>query len=91
MTWTSINTHAVSALIYLTVFATAAAFLCYNHALTKIPAHKAAVFINGIPVVTALGAFLLLNERLTLIQMGGGLLVLFGVYVTNRPSRRENP
>ena len=46
--------------------------------------------VNGIPIVTALAAFLLLNERLTLIQMGGGLLVLFGVYVTNRPSRREN-
>ena len=91
MVWASINTHAIAALIYLTVFATAAAFLCYNHALTKIPAHKAAVFINGIPVVTSSGAFLLLNERLSPIQMGGGLLVLFGVYVTNRPSRRESP
>ena len=50
---------------YLTVFATVGAFLCYNFALSQVPASKAAVFVNGIPVVTAIGAWVLLDERLT--------------------------
>jgi drug/metabolite transporter (DMT)-like permease len=68
---------------YLTVFATVIAFLCYNFGLTRIPASRASVFINGIPVVTALTAWVVLGERLTLLQAAGGAMVLFGVWITN--------
>jgi drug/metabolite transporter (DMT)-like permease len=44
-----------------------------------------AVFINGIPVVTAIGAWFILGESLTLLQMAGGLLVLIAVIVANKP------
>ncbi|MBW2091053.1 MAG: DMT family transporter, partial [Deltaproteobacteria bacterium] len=81
--WAAISGPSIGALIYLTLFATIGAFLFYNHALTKIPAPRAAVFLNGVPVVTAVAAWILLGERLTLIQAGGGALVLLGVYLTN--------
>jgi drug/metabolite transporter (DMT)-like permease len=86
--WARISSRSVAALVYLTLFATVAAFLCYNYALTKVPASRASVFINAIPVVTALGAWALLGERLTLIQAGGGFLVLCGVYLASRPTSR---
>jgi drug/metabolite transporter (DMT)-like permease len=81
--WSAISGRSAAALIYLTLFATCAAFLFYNYALTKLPAGKAAVFINGIPVVTAVAAWLLLDETLTLMQLCGGLLVLTAVCITN--------
>jgi len=43
------------------------------------------LFINGIPVVTAAAAWFLLGKTLTVAQAGGGLVVLFGVHLTNRP------
>ena len=89
--WSAISTNSIGALVYLTLFATIAAFLCYNHALTKIPASRAAIFINGIPLVTAVGAWVLLGEKLTIIQAGGGLLVLCAVYLTNRPGVQTIP
>ena len=89
--WTAISTNSIGALVYLTLFATIAAFLCYNHALTQIPASRAAIFINGIPLVTAVGAWVLLGEKLTIIQAGGGLLVLGAVYLTNRPEVQTLP
>ena len=89
--WSAISTNSIGALVYLTLFATIAAFLCYNHALTKIPASRAAIFINGIPLVTAVGAWVLLGEKLTIIQAGGGLLVLGAVYLTNRPEVQTIP
>jgi drug/metabolite transporter (DMT)-like permease len=61
------------------------AFFCYNFALTQVPASRAAVFVNGIPVVTAMGAWALLNERLNGIQAGGGALVLAAVFIANLP------
>ncbi|WP_319522532.1 DMT family transporter [uncultured Desulfosarcina sp.] len=87
--WTTITLKSALAVGYLTVFATVGAFLCYNFALSQVPASKAAVFVNGIPVVTAIGAWLLLDERLTAIQAGGGALVLAAVFLTNLPARKN--
>ena len=81
--WSVISSRSVVALAYLTLFSTCAAFLFYNYALTKLPAGKASVFINGIPVVTAVAAWLLLGETLTLLQLCGGLMVLTAVCLTN--------
>jgi drug/metabolite transporter (DMT)-like permease len=89
--WSTVSGRSLGALAYLTVFATFGAFLCYNYGLTKIPASKASVFINGIPVVTALGAWLLLGENLTMVQATGGLLVLLGVYLANLPGSQTEP
>jgi drug/metabolite transporter (DMT)-like permease len=84
--WPVVTLRSSVAAIYLTVFATVGAFLCYNFALSQVPASRAAVFVNGIPVVTAIGAWVLLDERLTVIQTGGGGLVLVAVFLTNLPA-----
>lgn len=87
--WGSISLEAVAALAFLVIFATIAAFFAYNYALSKVTAGQAAVTLNGIPVVTAITAWVVLGERLTLLQMGGGLLVLAGVTVANVTVRRR--
>ncbi len=89
--WSAISGRSLGALAYLTIFATFGAFLFYNYALTKVSASRASVFINGIPVVTALGAWLLLDEKLTMFQAIGGLLVLLGVYLANLPGSQTEP
>lgn len=86
--WAALSPRPLLALLYLTVFATVAAFFFYNYALTKVPASRASIFINGIPVVTALGAWVILGERLTLLQGAGGTLVLAAVFITNLMNRR---
>ena len=83
MQWSAVSGRSFGALVYLTLFATVCAFLCYNFALSRVPASRAAVFINGIPVVTTLGAWMLLGEKLTMIQAAGGCIVLFAVFLTN--------
>ena len=87
-----ISRFSLGALIYLTFFATIGAFFCYNFALTKISASQSSVFINCIPVVTAIGAWFIIGESLTRIQLCGGSLVLISVLMTNlspgRPSKK---
>jgi drug/metabolite transporter (DMT)-like permease len=82
--WSALSARSVAALLYLALFASIGAFFCYNYALSRIPATKASVFVNGIPVITTLAAWALLGEMLTPLQMAGGALVLFGVYLSNR-------
>lgn len=89
--WLAISSRSLGALAFLTLFATIGAFLCYNHALTRLSATRAAIFINGIPVVTTICAWALLGERLTLMQASGGMLVLLGVCLTNLPGVRAVP
>jgi drug/metabolite transporter (DMT)-like permease len=90
MKWSAVTSHSLLAFAFLVLFATIGGFLCYNHALTRIQASRAGVFINGIPVVTAFGAWAMLGEMLTPLQISGGLLVLCGVYLTNRLSNQIN-
>lgn len=84
MNWSAISRESLIALVLLTLFATIGAFLCYNFALSRIPAARAAVCINAIPLVTTFGAWLILDERLTAMQCLGGGIVLGAVYLANR-------
>ncbi len=89
--WAQVSTASIAAIIFLSLFCTIAAFLAYNFALSKIEASRASVFINGIPVVTAIGAWFILGEKLTLLQMAGGALVLLAVFISSAKSKtREN-
>lgn len=82
--WQAVRSDGLIALIALTFFATILAFLCYNYALTRVPAARAAVCINGIPLVTAGSAWLLLGESLSPLQLCGGLTVVVAVVLANR-------
>lgn len=94
MHWQQINREAIIAVIGLTIFATIGAFLCYNFALSRIAAARAAVFINAIPIITAFGAWILLGESLTSLQMAGGAVVIGAVclanYVPNTHKKSSN-
>lgn len=89
--WSELTGSSVAALVFLIFCATIGAFLTYNYALTKIPASRAAVFINGVPLVTTLASWLLLGETLSPMQFGGGALVLASVYLVSSESRRGKP
>jgi drug/metabolite transporter (DMT)-like permease len=81
--WSAVYGRSWVALACLAVFATIGAFLSFNYALSKLSASRTAIFLNCVPVVTALGAWIILGERLSLMQFLGGGLVLGAVYLTN--------
>jgi len=81
--WNIIQLNAIAAVVSLAIFASIGAFLCYNYALAKISATQASVFLNGVPVVTVISAWFILGEKMTLIQLLGGFVVLLGVFLAN--------
>jgi drug/metabolite transporter, DME family len=54
----------------------------------RIPAARSAAFLLLNPITATILAALLLGERLTILQLAGGLLVLFGLAVATVPSGR---
>jgi drug/metabolite transporter (DMT)-like permease len=62
-------------------------YLCLSFALGKLPASIVSPTLNLQPVITMVLAIPLLREIPTLIQVGGGLLILFGVYLINQSNQ----
>lgn len=72
------------AIAYLGVVCSVLAYLCYNYALARIEASRAAVWIYlEPPVAVALGA-LLLGEAITVQTIVGGLVILASLYLVHR-------
>lgn len=71
-----------ASLLFLAIFGTAIAYTWFTDAVHRIGAGQAAVFINLVPVFAVLQAAVLLDERLGLPVLAGGLLVIAGVWLT---------
>lgn len=83
----SIDIDQALGLAYLGIFPSVIALLFYNSAIGDIGPTQAAVFLNLLPVFTMLGAWLLLGETITSIQIVGSLVVIGGVLLTMRGRR----
>jgi drug/metabolite transporter (DMT)-like permease len=60
----------------------------YNWALRYLPASFVAVTTLGEPIGSAILAFFLLSETPTVIVIGGGVLILIGIYLASRNSEQ---
>jgi len=69
-------------LLFLGLFCSALGYWFYTMALEDLGVGKATIFINFIPVISAIGGFFVLGERLKPLQWFGAALVLAGVYLT---------
>ena len=82
--WTA---RAIAGTLYLAVVITALAYLAWNWALERVPAPRAAIFLNVQPVTGALLGVALLGDPLTVFTILGGGLIVIGLSVTARRQR----
>jgi drug/metabolite transporter (DMT)-like permease len=73
--------------VYLGVACSAVGYWLYITSMQTLGAGKSSVFINLIPVVSVVAAFLVLGERLAPIQLAGGAVAVAGVYLATFPGR----
>lgn len=71
-----------SAMLFLAIFGTAIAYTWFTAAVHQLGAGHASIFINLVPVFAVLQAAVLLDERLGLAVLFGGVLVIAGVWLT---------
>lgn len=76
------------AVLYLGSFVTLGAYLFYNYGVSKIPASQASAFINLIPVFAVILGFIILGERFVPSQYVASLVVLVGVFISQRRVQR---
>lgn len=80
---------AVVGLVYVGVLASVAAFMAWSVGIEVIGAARGSIFLNLIPVFTAVIAVLTLGERIGLVQLIGGSLVIGGVTLVSSVGRKR--
>jgi drug/metabolite transporter (DMT)-like permease len=78
------NTANLLSVLYVAVFPSTLAYLCYNRGIQLIGANRAAPFFHMVPLFGAVMAMAFLGERPQLFHFVGFALVLTGVFVASR-------
>jgi drug/metabolite transporter (DMT)-like permease len=80
----ALDARNLASLVYVAVFPSTLAYLCFNRGVLLIGANRAAPFFHMTPVFGALMAIVFLGERPQLFHIIGFALVLTGVFVASR-------
>lgn len=76
--------------IYLGIFPSLLALIAFNIGVRELGPTRASIFLNLIPVFTLIGSTIFLGEKASWLQIGGTILVISGVWITNYKKQQEN-
>lgn len=68
--------------LFLGVVASAVCYITWMMAMKRVGVVRSGTYIYLIPVITMLGAALLIGETITLLQIGGALLTMAGLFLS---------
>jgi drug/metabolite transporter (DMT)-like permease len=71
-------------ILFLGIFCSGIAYTLWAQALNEMSASKVGAFLYIEPFVTFFGAWLLLNEQITVLTLLSGLIIIGGVVLVNR-------
>ncbi|RXT06462.1 DMT family transporter [Ammoniphilus sp. CFH 90114] len=80
------NDAAKWGIVYMGLFPTVGSFLLWNLAVRDIGPSRSGIFLNLITVFTAIFS-VILGEKISIIQIVGGLSVFVGVYLTSKQTK----
>ena len=78
----ALSAPAVSGILYVAVFPSILAYLCWNRGVETVGANIAGIFVHLIPVFAILLAVVLLDEMLQGFQLVGMVLIFTGILLT---------
>jgi drug/metabolite transporter (DMT)-like permease len=70
-------------LLYVGIFASVLAFLCWNSGIAALGPNRGATFIHLLPIFGAMLSILFLGEQIRLYHLAGAALVFAGIALTN--------
>jgi len=71
-------------ILFLGLFCSGIAYVLWAQAMSEMPASRVGAFLYIEPFVTSFGAWILLHERVTVLTMMSGLIIVGGVILVNR-------
>lgn len=75
-----------SSVIYMAIFPSVIGYLSMQTGVHRLGAGKASVFINLVPIFSAVMSVIFLGETLSTIKILSGALIILGVYINTKTS-----
>lgn len=79
-----LNSEFWLSILFLAIFPSVLSFLLYISTLKKIGITKTSAFSNAIPIITGIISFILLGSRFSLREIVGIIIVITGLFLTQR-------
>jgi drug/metabolite transporter (DMT)-like permease len=76
-------------LVMLAIFGSGVAFICFVESMRQIGAVRTQLFTNLIPIITAIGAYFLLNEIFTSQKIIGIIIVILGLFISQMEWKKK--
>lgn len=88
-----VSTSLVSVIcsVFLALGSSVVAYLFFNQGIEALGASKASGFINYVPIITIILTLIVLREIPTLTQIIGAVVVLAGIYISQKNIHSINP
>ena len=87
---TGIVAESFGSIVLLAIFASSGAFVLFAYSVRHLGISRANVFSNLIPIFTALFAFLIIGDRLTLRNGVGMMIVIAGLFLSQAQKRKSS-
>jgi len=84
-----LGTSTLLPLMYLGIMASVGGFFLVNTSLSKLPAHVSSVYANIATIVAVIAGAVFLSEAISWFHWVGAVMIVTGVYGTNRFRRRS--
>jgi len=84
---TGFNAIGFFNLIFLGVVCSALCYLFYNYSIRKLSILVCSIFINIMPIITIIVSIFVLDEKFTLLQFLGTVLIVFSVFLITQPEK----
>ncbi len=82
-----INKAFIFILIYVVIFPAIAAYYCWQKAIELIGPNRSSMFIQLMPLFSALMAIIIFKEKFQFYHFVGASFIISGIYLSNRKTR----
>lgn len=84
------SSRSIFASLYLSVFGSVIAFLCYNYALKRVTAVQVSILSYINTIIAVFLGWLLLDEKITVDFIIATVLIILGVFIINYKRKEKN-
>ena len=81
--------EVINSLVLLAVFGSTLAFIFFTYGLNYLGITKSNIFINAIPVFTAIFAYFVIDEVITIQKIIGMLIVISGIFFSQMKFKKK--
>ena len=82
-----VNKASILILIYVVIFPAIAAYYCWQKAIELIGPNRSSMFIQLMPLFSAIMAIIIFKEKFQLFHFIGASFIISGIYLSNRKTQ----